>query len=356
MAIEWYLMNSNNDTVSGFESEDFNYFSQDAFNEAVNSALGIDVEICNFDLTERKNTRVIIQQNVQDTRLKTMQRTMLTPIGSCKAGQYVFYKNRYWLIIGLVDDNGFYEKSVLILCNYLLTWQSAKGNIIQRWANVTSASQYNNGETSTQFYFSRSDQLMILVPDDEECLLIPHKKRLIIDKRCSIYEKNIDTTKTVDTTNPVLVYKLTRIDNVLFSYQDSGHAEYMATQDEQHEDDGFYYIDNKGYWLCDTPTPTDNKSILLSSHIECEEPEIYCGLEPGVFISHFFDNNGKEVSLSPKWEINCSFIDKLHIEYIGNSIFISADDNNLINKSFELSLSADGYDKNTIIVTIKAFM
>ena len=109
MAKEWYLMNTNSDTVSGFESDSFDNFAADAFSEALSSSLGKDVEICNYDLSERTKARVVVQGNVQDTKLKSMQRMVLAPIGTCKAGQYVYYKNRYWLIVGLVDDNGMYE-------------------------------------------------------------------------------------------------------------------------------------------------------------------------------------------------------------------------------------------------------
>ena len=53
MAKEWYLMNTNSDTVSGFESDSFDNFATDAFGEALASSLGKDVEICNYDLSER---------------------------------------------------------------------------------------------------------------------------------------------------------------------------------------------------------------------------------------------------------------------------------------------------------------
>jgi hypothetical protein len=151
MAKEWYLMNTGNDTISGFESDDFNKFATDTFEEALYSSMGIDVFICNSDLSICKKRKAIIQGNVQDTKLKTMQRTMLVPIGTCKAGQYVYYKSRYWLIVGLVDDNGIYEKAVLVLCNYLLTWKNKKGNIIQRWVNASSASQYQSANATQPF-------------------------------------------------------------------------------------------------------------------------------------------------------------------------------------------------------------
>lgn len=353
MAKEWYLMNTGNDTISGFESDDFNQFATDTFEESLFSSMGREVLVFSSDLSRYKKKRVIIQGNIQDTKLKAMQRTMLAPIGSCKAGQYVYYKSRYWLIVGLVDDNGIYEKAVLILCNHLLTWKNKNGDIIQRWVNVSSASQYNNGETSNKFYFVRSDQLMILTPDDPECLLIEHKHRFIIDKKCKIYEKEFSKNTTFDNSNSVVVYELTRMDNVIYDYQDSGHSEFMAYQCEQRENDGYCKINGNGYWLCDIPQD-DNKNIISSCDIECDEPIIYCGLEPSIFTARFSSNNDE--TIVPNWEIKSEFVDKLNIEYIGNSISISVDDNKLINKSFELSLYADENTKTSIIVNIKAFL
>lgn len=358
MAKEWYLMNTNYDTVSGFESESFDAFATDAFNEALNSSLGIDVEICNCDLSHREHKRVIIEGNLQDTKLNALNRKILAPIGTCKAGQYVYYKERYWLIVGLVDDNGMYEKAVLILCNYLLTWKNRNGKIIQRWVNVSSASQYNNGETSDRFMFVRTDQVMVVTPNDDECLIIPHKQRFIIDMKCKVYEKNFSNSVTVDTSKPLITYELTRMDNVLYNYQNSGHSEFMAYQDEKHDKDGYYVIDGKGYWLCEEPQEMENddKTEILSCSIECDEPIIYNGLEPTIFTAKFSDSEGNAINITPQWEVNCEFVDNLNIEYVENSICISVNNRKLINKSFELSLCANGYNKSEITVQIKAFI
>ena len=278
MATEWYLMNTNHDMTGGFESDDFDNFAQDAFSEILESSITTKVEVCNYDLSERTPQKVVIQGKVQDTKLNSLSRSILAPIGTLKAGQYIYYKDRYWLIDGFVDDNGFYEKGIMKLCNYLLTWKNQKGKIVQRWANIVSASQYNNGETSNEFTFVRSDQLMVMTPQDDECLLMPHKQRFIIDKRCKIYEKEFTPDITCDTSHPLITYELTRMDNVLYDYQDSGHSEFMAYEDEQHENDGYYVIDGKGYWLCDEPTnESDNKTRILSCSIDYDEPIIYSG-------------------------------------------------------------------------------
>lgn len=357
MAQDWYLMNTRHDTVSGFESDDFNNFAQDAFAEALESALGVCVEICNHDLTQRAKRRVIMEGNMQDTKLNSLKRMMLAPVGTCKSGQYVYYKKRYWLIVGLVDDNGICEKAVLALCNYLLTWKNEDGRIIQRWASAESASQYNNGELNDKYLYIRNDQLMVIMTRDDDSLLLPHRQRFIIDARCKVYEKNFPANTAVDTSKRVITFALTRTDNVAYDYQDSGYMEFLATQDEQHDADGYYVINGKGYWLCEEPdaegeiTPAPGQNPACS--IECEEPVVYNGLEPAVFTARFSDS---ENEVTPIWTITSDFASSLDVEYIGDSICISADDRKLIDKSFELSLGASGYDTVSITVQIKAFM
>jgi len=356
MAKEWYLMDTHHDTVSGFETDDFENLAADAFNEALDSAVGCDVEICNYDLTERIKKRVIIEGNLQDTRLNAMQRKILAPVGTCVAGQYVYYKNRYWLIIGLVDDNGVYEKGVMMICNYYLTWKNDAGEIIQRWVNASSASQYNNGETSSDRYLTfRDDQIMVLTPNDDESVLIPHGKRFIIDNRCKIYERHFpaDTTKSTD--KPLITYNVTRLDNVLFTYQNSGHSEFMATQDEQHEQDGYYVIDGKGYWLCDEPDEV-NETTVLSCYIECDEPVVYNAVEPTVFTARFTDAHGNAVDVEPHWEIDSTFTEKLYVESAEDAIMVSVTDKKLIGKTFTLLLSADGYETTSVTVMIDALI
>ena len=57
-----------------------------------------------------------------------------------------------------------------------------------------------------------------------------------------------------------------------------------------------------------------------------------------------------------QWDIECDFKEKLNIEYVDNSIRISADNEKLSNKSFELSLNAFGYETTKLKVTIKDYL
>ena len=356
MATEWYLMNTDHDAIDGFESDAFDDFGQDAFSESLDSSMGVNVELCNFDLSEIKPIKAIVLNTVQDTELKTMKRNVLVPVGTCKTGMYIKYKNRYWLIVGLVDDNHVYEKAVVTICNYLLTWLNDNNQIVQRWCNVSSASQYNNGETSSKYYFVRSDQLLIATPDDDECLLLDSGKRFIIDRRCEVYEKHFDDDVVRDTNNPLIVYRLTRSDSALYNYSDSGYYQMLVTQDEKHEEDGYYVVDGKGYWICGEPTIKHNETSILSCEIQYDSLEIYNGFDEGTYTAIFYDTNGNIIDNTPTWNLSGDIVDMLDVDYVGNSILISANNKNLTNKSFELSLEADGYETAKITIAIRAFM
>lgn len=359
MANEWYLMDTNHDLLSGFEGEEIDSIASNEFEEILNSAIGYDVELYNYDLSVVKPIRAIIQDNLQNTQINTMQRKMLVKIGECKAGMYVKYKNRFWLIAGLVDDNKLYEKAILYLCNYKLAWRNKNGKIIQRWCRVQSAAQYNNGEYGNSYFNYGNDQLMIHMPDDDDCILLDNGTRFVIDKRCSVYEKGYDETITTDTSKPIAVYEVTRVDSVLNNYIESGMSAFIATQDRQHQNDGYYVIDNVGYWLCDNETeePNDYENSPLTSEIQYDDLVIYNGLDACEFRAVFYDSNGNiDDSIQPRWEIRCDFASDLNIDYVENSVFISVDKRKLINKSFELLLSGNGYGTQSVIVTIKAFM
>jgi len=359
MAQEWYLMRSPYDQVSGFEDEALDDFAQEGFLEALSTSIADEVELINYDLTVITKLRVIMEGKLQDTKLKSLVRQMLAPIGSCKAGDYIKYKGRYWIITGLVDDNGMYEKAVLYLCNYLLTWINTEGQITQRWVNVASASQYNNGETSTQNYFTRTDQLLVIMPPDDESKLLTTGHRFIIDDRTRIYQKKFGDDVVCETTYPVNVYKITRSDSVLFDYEDCGHHQFMCYQDEQQDTDGYYVIGGKGYWLCDVPQKDKEEiDVVFKSQIICDtQPIIELGGVPTTFTARFENYKGEDTEVEPIWNITCDFMNKLTVVQNGNSISISAIDKTkkIINKSFELSLSAENYEPTTLTITIKPF-
>ena len=356
MAQEWYLMQPPHMQLSGYESEALNDFGSEGFCEVLDSDMAIDVELYNFDLSECTEIRAVLNNRLTDTKLKTLVRHLLVPIGSCHAGMYAKVKGRFWLIVGIVDDNTVYEKAILSICNYKLSWLNDTGKPIQRWANIISASQYNNGEHENLDFTIRSDQLLISLPDDDESVILAQNKRFVIDRRCKIYEKDIDNATLVDTTKPLITYEITRVDSVLYDYQDSGLHQIMVTQDEQHPDDGYYNIDGIGYWLCDIPT-SSHETNPLSCKIICDDHIIYNGIEPVAFLARFYDASGEDVEIPAyTWDISGNGSELLTVEYTDNAIIISADNKSLINKDFLLTLSAPGYDQAVSEFSVRSFM
>ena len=92
---EWYLLTSQTrpNSIGGYENEAFEDFKDDAFLEAIQTSIGETVILYNHDLSQKREIRCIIQANMADTLLKSLERIILAPIGTLKAGMYIFYEN-----------------------------------------------------------------------------------------------------------------------------------------------------------------------------------------------------------------------------------------------------------------------
>lgn len=183
-----------------------------------------------------------------------MERIGLFVRGTVKAGMYIFYENRYWLITGYPSYNGIYEKAVMQLCQYKLRWQNAKGEIIERFGNFSSSSKYDMGETGNSTITLTSDNLMILLPNDDESLDLDGK-RVFIDKR---------------EINPTKVYKITRTDSVLYDFgeEHGGILSFIADKTELNTT-----TDRQDLRLCDYIEIDDNTNTPSDPTVPPENPD-----------------------------------------------------------------------------------
>lgn len=315
---EWYLMTSDTspNVLSGYEDSYYLDFKDDAFSESLSTDIGTTVQLCNHDLSERKSIRCIIQGNLADTHLKSMERICLFQRGTAKAGMYIFFENRYWLITGYPGTNGVYEKATIILCQYLLKWQDENKNIIERWCNITSASKYDNGEYTGPIITTTSNNFTILIPDDIDGLGLDGK-RVFIDK----------------TTHPRKVYKITRSDEVLYDYGEHGSIlSFIADKDEYNPD-----TDNQELKICDykdtiyTIIPTTNYTTTISGN-----RNIKVGF-PRTYSVEFLDETGISMDIDNfSWNINSSFDIKQEVN--GKKIVLSTDNEDYIGSSFLLQV------------------
>lgn len=336
---KWYLIT--NDTrpnlSGGFENEGYNDYVYDSFYELLATDLCPTVKICDSNLSNEREVKCLVIGNSADTQLKTLQRTAIFPKGVIKAGMYVIYENTYWIVDGYPGDCTAYEKITMKLCQYKLRWQNKKGDIIERWANFTSASKYDVGETGTNIILVSSNNYTVIVPYDDDCLGLD-EQRLFIDQRDI----------------PKKVFKFTREDDVLFTFNEAkgGVLNFIADKVAFNPE-----TDNQELRICDYFTPVENEppaeddEIEISSSIKYKFKTVYIG-RTSTFEAVFKTKTGEVINKTPKWSIESDFDDSINIEEIDSKINILVTDNKLDGKSFTLSLTSDDGTSTTATMTI----
>lgn len=118
------------------------------------------------------------------------------------AGDMVEWADAMWLVVTCDWDKEVYTHGQLQQCNYLMKWQNANAEVIERWCVCMSASKYNNGNYYTNEVVIGSNQTMVYLPNDSETLKLHNDKRIFLDF-------NTENPKT---------YIITRVDTVTMSY------------------------------------------------------------------------------------------------------------------------------------------
>ena len=227
---EWYLTNPRPNITSGYENDALSEYAQDNFTDVLETTFSDTALLFNYSLSESKEIKCIIQGNIANTQLKSMERTILVPIGTLHSGDYVFFENEYWIVDGRPGNNKSYEKATLKECQYKLRWQKDDGTIIERWVYLTSSSKYDVGENGNNTIILTSNNYLITIPNDEDSMTLDGK-RVFIDLS-DIPEK---------------VFKITRNDDVLFAHgSHGGTLNLIADKTEFNKE-----TDNQELRLCD---------------------------------------------------------------------------------------------------------
>ena len=318
---EWYLLTSETrpNSIGGYENDTFVDYKDDAFQEALQTDIATSVTLYSSDLSKSKEIRCIVQGNTADTQLKSLERVVLIPIGTLKAGMYIFFENRYWLVTGYPGNNKIYEKATIILCQYKLRWQDDSGNIIERWANFTSASKYDTGENGNQTIFLTSNNFTVWVPEDNDAFTLD-KKRVFIDR---------------DAKNPTKVFEITRSDDVLYLFGEDhgGILSFIADKTELNLE-----VDRPDLGLCDykepTPLPPEPDETTDLSAVISGKSNLINGFSR-TYSVEFKDSNGDiKQDVDFTWNVESDFDVQQTIS--GNQIELSVDDKSLIGSSFIL--------------------
>lgn len=166
------------------------------------------------------------------------------------AGDLVEWADAMWLMVSCDWDKEVYTYGKMQQCNYVLKWQNANADVIERWSVVLSASKYNNGQLYNNIIVINSNQLMVYLPIDSETLKLKSNKRLMVDF-------NTEAPKC---------YDVTRVDTVTMGYDGIAEPRYdgkgcillVLTETEINPD-----TDRIDLMLCDYITSNVNPSTSL---------------------------------------------------------------------------------------------
>ena len=335
---EWYLTNPKPNITSGYENDALSEYAQDNFTDVLETTFSDTALLFNYSLSESKEIKCIIQGNIANTQLKSMERTILVPIGTLHSGDYVFFEDEYWIVDGRPGNNKSYEKATLKECQYKLRWQKDDGTIIERWVYLTSSSKYDVGENGNNTIILTSNNYLITIPNDEDSMTLDGK-RVFIDLS-DIPEK---------------VFKITRNDDVLFAHgSHGGTLNLIADKTEFNKE-----TDNQELRLCDyidsTPTPpsepttpdeTEDLSVTISGTTN---------LRIGVtrtYTATLSDKDGNAVQWDDTkygWNVVSDFNVKQTVTE--NKISLTVEDENFIESSFILQVTK--LDGNSVIGEIE---
>ena len=251
------------------------------------------------------------------------------------AGDLVEWAGAMWLIVSCDWDKEVYTYGKAQQCNYLLKWQNADAEVIERWSVVLSASKYNNGQLYNNVIVVGSNQLMVYLPNDSETLKLGSNKRLMVDF-------NTDTPKC---------YDVTRVDTVTMSYDGVAEPAYdgkgcillVLTETEINPD-----VDRVDLMLCDYINPNDIPHPTPINITYSGTPSIRIGGR-----KTFTAETENEVVFSL---VNSALLDgKLTMEQTGNKCIVKcANDSALVGATFKVRVSCNGVVSELLVDIIGA--
>lgn len=256
-----------------------------------------------------------------------------------KIGEYLHdtKDDTYWLIYNSFNVNDVHYEGKMIQCNYLLRWQLSNGEIINRWANIVSASKYDVGETGNSTLVLSSNNYTILIGYCEEGFEL-EGKRVFIDM------KPVDPTK---------VFKITRSDDVLYNSGNMGSLlSFIADKTEFNPN-----TDNQELRICDyidpssplPPTPpepdetTDLRCVISgNTNLKSRYHRTYT-----VTFTDKEDNDVDWEEVNYHWNIVSNY--EVKQVFSENKITVSVNDEDRIGSSFLIQVIID----NIIVSEIK---
>jgi len=256
------------------------------------------------------------------------QQFLTTHDNPVKIGEYIHdtKDDTYWLIYNSFNINDVHYEGKMIQCNYLLKWQLSNGKIIKRWANIVTASKYDDGENGNSTIVLSTNNYAILIGYCEEGFEL-EGKRVFID---------------MTPVNPIKVFKITRSDDVLYNAGNMGSLlSFIGDKVEFNPEK-----DNQELRICDyidpfSPLPPSPTGPNETTDLRClitGNTNLKNGYRRTYTVT-FTDKDGNSIDCQEvdyHWNIKSDFDVKQTINE--NKITVSVNDENLIGGSFFVSV------------------
>lgn len=141
-------------------------------------------------------------------------------------GAMIQYADRYWLVREKEIDDEIYAKCQAQLCNVLMRWQNAYGEVLEYYGVGEDATKYSSGIVNGKDYMITLGefQIKVALPVNEDTAVIHRDMRFLID-----VESFVDTLRESDM-HPT-AFKVTRRNIVTGTFDDAGYVEITMVED-----------------------------------------------------------------------------------------------------------------------------
>lgn len=250
MATEWYLMRKS--TLGGYEEPELSWQRQTFENDVLGSSLAKDVMLYGDRITNSPTSiRALIQDMEADSQSKSNFRTILCLLGTIMCGDYLYFNDRWWMVIDLVDNNTVYEKGVLQFCNYTINYIVPHTETVVSYPVPTiNSTQYNSGEEWRDRAVGVSAQRIMYLPNNEETLYVDNDFRLLMDAN----KQKPDA------------WKVTQVDSETYAFSSRGLLRWTVMEDRLRDSDDIENMlaDNRRFEELKTTDPVQNAEGWLS--------------------------------------------------------------------------------------------
>ena len=251
--------------------------------------------------------------------------------------------NEYWICTEAFNIDTINYQGKFTLCNWMLKWQNAQGDILEYPCYNANTTQYNTGETPNRQFTVGSSQHSVLLPCDENTVILDTPQRFFLDKNylhptTYIITQN-DTTSLNFGTKGIIRLTLAEYEfNTAKDRIDLGVCDYFEYNAGNNED--------------------SESTFNLKTIIYYDTLIIKSGGSSQTYIAKTVDDNGNEVTGSHiSWNIVCDFVDKLKVEENHNQINIAIDDDDYVDEDFKLIChDEDNNCTSEIIITIDSLL